>query len=156
MYQLTMTSPIGRLTLLSDGDRLTRILFPGEGSTEADGAEAGPDLPVLTAARDQLAEYFDGTRRSFDLPLEPGGTEFQRSVWRLLLGIPFGKTTTYGKLAGKLGNPKANRAVGAANGRNPLPIVVPCHRVIGSDGKLTGFAGGLPVKQWLLEHEGAR
>jgi len=156
MYQLTMTSPIGRLTLLSDGDRLTHILFPGEESTEADGAEAGPDLPVLAAARDQLAEYFDGTRRTFDLPLEPGGTEFQRSVWRLLLGIPFGKTTTYGQLAGKLGNPKANRAVGAANGRNPLPIVVPCHRVIGSDGKLTGFGGGLPVKQWLLEHEGAR
>lgn len=113
-----------------------------------------PDEPLLRRALEQLREYFAGARLSFDLPLDPvGGTPFQRRAWQALRAIPFGQTRSYGDQARAIGTPAAVRAVGAANGRNPLGIVVPCHRVIGSDGKLTGYGGGLPAKQWLLAHE---
>jgi methylated-DNA-[protein]-cysteine S-methyltransferase len=112
-----------------------------------------PEHKVLVKTEKQLTEYFAGERREFDLPLDMRGTPFQKEVWDALLGIPFGETKSYGDLAKQLGNPGAGRAVGAANGRNPISIVVPCHRVIGSSGKLTGFAGGLDVKARLLEME---
>ena len=108
---------------------------------------------MLVAAARQLAEYFAGRRRAFDLPLAPAGTPFQQQVWRQLLQIPFGSTCSYGALARAVGRPSASRAVGAANGRNPISIIIPCHRVIGSDGSLTGYGGGEPAKRWLLDHE---
>ena len=111
--------------------------------------------PVLDAIAAQLDEYFAGSRTSFDLPLAPEGTDFQRMVWHALATIPFGATCTYADIAARIGKPTAVRAVGAANGRNPIPIVLPCHRVIGADGSLTGFGGGLPTKRFLLELEGA-
>ena len=113
------------------------------------------DNALLRRARAQLDEYFAGARRTFDLPLSPAGTEFQRDVWTTLATIPYGETISYAQLATRVGRPSAMRAVGAANGRNPLPIVLPCHRVIGADGALTGFGGGLPTKQFLLKLEGA-
>jgi O-6-methylguanine DNA methyltransferase len=112
--------------------------------------------PVLTQARKQLAEYFAGKRTDFDLPLSATGTEFQESVWRALQEIPYGRTVSYGKIATRIGRPAAVRAVGAANGANPIAIVIPCHRVIGADGSLTGYGGGEPRKKWLLDHERAR
>ncbi|CAN5816502.1 hypothetical protein BH11MYX2_BH11MYX2_03350 [soil metagenome] len=108
---------------------------------------------VLDRAAKQLAEYFASKRSTFDLPLAPDGTDFQRKVWRALETIPFGETWSYGELAKRIGNPTASRAVGAANGQNPLWIIVPCHRVIGADGSLTGYAGGMTAKKWLLAHE---
>jgi methylated-DNA-[protein]-cysteine S-methyltransferase len=113
------------------------------------------DHPLLRETARQLAEYFAGARRVFDLPLAPRGTAFQCDVWTTLATIPFGETISYAQLASRVGKPTAVRAVGAANGRNPLPIVLPCHRVIGADGSLTGFGGGLPTKQFLLQLEGA-
>jgi methylated-DNA-[protein]-cysteine S-methyltransferase len=112
-------------------------------------------MDVLDRVESQLNEYFGGSRTTFDLPLEPSGTDFQLNVWELLRKIPYGVTTSYGELARRLGDPKASRAVGAANGANPIPIIVPCHRVVGSKGELTGFGGGIERKRWLLEHEGA-
>lgn len=144
---LTMPSPLGPLTLTARQNRLVSILFG-----EAAGSESGD--PVLREARRQLEEYFAGSRRDFDLPLGASGTPFQQQVWRALGTIPFGQTASYSDVARLIGRPRAVRAVGAANGRNPLAIVVPCHRVIGSDGQLTGYAGGLEVKCWLLAHEG--
>lgn len=114
-----------------------------------------PAAPPLPAARRQLIEYIHGERQTFDLPLAPSGTEFQRQVWRALVDIPFGETRSYGELARQLGRPDASRAVGAANGDNPIAVVIPCHRVIGSDGSLTGYGGGLPMKKFLLELENA-
>ena len=113
------------------------------------------DHPLLDPLATQLDEYFAGARRDFDLPLAPEGTDFQRTVWHALARIPYGDTTSYAQLADTIGHPSAVRAVGAANGRNPIPIVQPCHRVIGADGALTGFGGGLPTKRFLLELEGA-
>ena len=156
---LTCATPIGELTLESDGTHLTAVLFPGEKSRSLEPVtvleEMPADHPAFGPACRQLDEFFAGQRKAFDLPLKPLGTAFQLKVWRELLRIPYGQTSTYGELAKKLGNPRACRAVGAANGRNPLPIIVPCHRVIGSNGQLTGFAGGLEVKKRLLELEGA-
>jgi methylated-DNA-[protein]-cysteine S-methyltransferase len=151
LHVMTIPSPIGELSLYSDGSRLLRIGFP-EQVTEL--AERRDD-PILMACARQLKEYFDGTRRHFDLPLEPRGTEFQLRVWEALTQIPYGQTRSYRDIALAIGKPTAVRAVGAANGRNPLPIVVPCHRVIGSDGSLTGFAGGLEAKTRLLQLEGS-
>lgn len=157
---LRVDSPIGLLTLAADDDGLCRIEFPPPRASML----AGPHLVesarasrsrVLQDARDQLAEYFAGTRRTFDLPLAPHGTAFQRAVWTMLARIPYGETWSYGEVARSIEKPEAVRAVGAANGRNPIPIVLPCHRVIGADGSLTGFGGGLPTKQFLLELEGA-
>lgn len=146
---LTMPSPLGPLTLTSRENRLVSILFG-----EAAGSES--DDPVLREARRQLEEYFAGSRREFDLPLGASGTPFQEEVWSVLGTIPFGQTSSYSDVARLIGRPRAVRAVGAANGRNPLAIVVPCHRVIGSDGQLTGYAGGLDIKRWLLAHEAHR
>jgi methylated-DNA-[protein]-cysteine S-methyltransferase len=118
------------------------------------GAVRAPDSPPLPALRRQLAEYFAGRRAVFELPLAPRGTEFERAVWRALIEIPYGETRSYAEIARRIGRPQACRAVGRANGRNPLGIVVPCHRVIGSDGSLTGYGGGLEMKQYLLDLEG--
>ena len=143
-------TPVGRLRLVSDGEQLTAIvLAPGE-SSPADSGD-----PVLVECARQLQEYFAGERRQFDLPMRPRGTAFQHAVWQALAEIPYGEVRSYRDIATTLGKPKAVRAVGAANGRIPLPIVVPCHRVIGSDGSLTGFAGGLNMKRQLLALEGA-
>ena len=151
-----MDSPVGRLRLAADEEALRSIEFPSSRHPVALPADSiEDDNAILAATRAQLREYFDGARDRFDLPLGPVGTEFQRSVWFALAGIPFGATLSYAQLAAQVGRPSAVRAVGAANGRNPLPIVLPCHRVIGSDGSLTGFGGGLPAKQFLLELEGA-
>jgi methylated-DNA-[protein]-cysteine S-methyltransferase len=143
-------SPVGCLRLVSDGENLLRIEFP---QFHRDEGEQGRD-PVLASCAQQLAEYFRGERQHFDLPLGAQGTDFQRAVWGALSQIPHGETRSYRDIAAAIGNPSAVRAVGAANGRNPLPIVVPCHRVIGADGSLTGFAGGLKAKTCLLQLEG--
>lgn len=142
-------TPVGPLLLVASDGALTTLHFGGgPGPGERDDAD-----PVLVAAAEQLREYFAGDRKEFELPLAPVGTEFQRTVWERLREIPYGTTITYGELARRVGNPAASRAVGLANGRNPIAIVVPCHRVIGSDGKLTGFAGGMDTKRALLELE---
>ena len=142
------------MLIVGDASAVLQITFPTQG--RAAKAEAGwvesQRGPVGEAVR-QLREYFAGERTDFDLPLAPHGTEFQRSVWRHLQGIPYGATISYGELARRVGNSKASRAVGSANGKNPLPIVIPCHRVIAGDGTLGGFGGGLPMKQALLALE---
>jgi len=150
-------SPVGRLQLVASERGLAAILWENDKPSRVrfGGTVESGEHPVLDEAERQLGEYFAGTRRSFDLPLDFAGTDFQRQVWTALLRIPYGETRTYGELAAEIGNPAAVRAVGAANGRNPLSIVAPCHRVIGSTGNLTGFAGGLPVKAQLLELEAA-
>jgi len=156
-YFAYLDSPIDRLLLISSEEALIGLYM------DVPAIEAGPDLRVdaredpnagvLGLARQQLQEYFSGARRTFDLPLAFGGTGFQERVWRALSEIPYGETWSYGQLARYLGNPGASRAVGLANGRNPISIILPCHRVIGADGSLTGYGGGLPRKQWLLAHE---
>jgi len=154
MLYCYMASPVGDLLLAGDADSLFIIGFPqGKGLVEP-----APDW-IESEARfseecQQLAEYFDGTRKVFTLKLSPTGTAFQRQVLDALQEIPFGITCSYRDIAERIGRPKAVRAVGAANGRNPIPIVIPCHRVIGADGSLTGFGGGLAAKSWLLSHEG--
>ena len=156
MMYTHMHSPVGPLLLAADDDglRLIEINTPRHRMPRnADWREG--DNAVLEATRLQLDEYFAGTRRGFELPLAPRGTDFQRAVWWRLAEIPYGQTISYAQLATRVGKPSAMRAVGAANGRNPLPIVLPCHRVIGADGSLTGFGGGLPTKQFLLALEGA-
>jgi methylated-DNA-[protein]-cysteine S-methyltransferase len=156
-YTTTIHSPVGPLLALADDDGLRTIVLPnGAGNTRrtATAARTTPDHPTLRALRDQLHEYFAGTRSTFDLPLVPVGTEFQLRAWQALRKIPFGETRSYKQQAEAIGRPTAVRAIGAANGKNPLPIVVPCHRVIGADGSLTGFGGGLAAKRFLLELEG--
>lgn len=150
-----IASPIGDLTLVATDAALIAIRFPGEDDTRARVTTLAltPDHPVLRAAETQLSEYFGGVRRMFDLPLAPQGTPFRVTVWEALLAVPFGETCSYATIARRIGQPTATRAVGAANGRNPIPIVIPCHRVIGADGSLTGFGGGLPTKRFLLDHE---
>ena len=158
MYQtVTMDTPVGELRLIAGERGLRAVLWGAEDVARiatideaelVDGSNA-----VLEQAVTQLEEYFAGTRREFDLPFDPQGTPFQQSVWMVLRTIPYGRTISYGQQAGQLGDPNKARAVGAANGKNPLSIVVPCHRVIGSGGQLTGFAAGLDVKSWLLDHE---
>lgn len=153
-----LDSPLGKLTLTSDGSRLTGIHFPRrDGRPAVERAWRRDDAaPVLARARTQLAEYFAGKRTRFELPLRLEGTAFQQSVWRALLKVPFGRTSTYGALAAEIGRPTAARAVGAAVGANPLAVVVPCHRIIGAGGTLTGYAGGLARKTKLLALEGGR
>ncbi|HEY3851555.1 MAG TPA: methylated-DNA--[protein]-cysteine S-methyltransferase [Steroidobacteraceae bacterium] len=149
-------SPIGRLLLSTDGEALTGIYMHLRESPAPEMkdwvCDAGAGALPETAR--QLEEYFAGTRRDFDLPMRLAGTEFQRRVWKHLTDIRYGETLSYGELAKRIGNPNASRAVGLANGRNPIPILVPCHRVIGADGSLTGYGGGLDRKRWLLAHEG--
>ena len=149
-----LDTPIGTLLIAGDERAIHKIEFPDNGKAgqpEAGWTESARG-PVADAVR-QLREYFSGTRTEFDLPLAPQGTAFQRGVWKRLEEIPYGETISYGELAKRVGNPKASRAVGAANGQNPIPIVIPCHRVIGANGKLTGFGGGLPTKEKLLNLE---
>ncbi|UNK49236.1 methylated-DNA--[protein]-cysteine S-methyltransferase [Lysobacter sp. S4-A87] len=152
----TIDSPVGPLLLAVSEDGLHLIEFhtPRHPMPRGDDWREG-DHALLRAARRQLDEYFAGDRRQFELPLAPRGTPFQCEVWHTLAAIPYGETISYAQLAQRVGKPAAVRAVGAANGRNPLPLVLPCHRVIGSDGSLTGFGGGLPTKQFLLQMEGA-
>ena len=147
-------TPIGSLTVAADEHGLRHIRFENERHPIRRGDDWKHDTGAVREAREQLSQYFAGERREFDLPLHPLGTEFQRKVWRTLAEIPFGATWSYAELAQRIGDANATRAVGAANGRNPLPIVLPCHRVIGRDGSLTGFGGGLPIKRFLLDHEG--
>jgi methylated-DNA-[protein]-cysteine S-methyltransferase len=150
---LILDTPIGPLTVVATETSIVNIRFPGQ-SNEADGERVlRGDHPVLDRAVEQLDEYFAGARTDFDLPLEPTGTPFQRTAWTALETIPYGDTISYGEQARRLGDKNKSRAVGAANGQNPIPIVVPCHRVVGSNGHLTGFGGGIDTKAWLLDHE---
>ncbi len=153
--QTLIDTPIGTLTLIASDEGLTRILFDGE-TLESTGLDEPPivdDDPVLATAEAQLQEYFAGDRKDFDLPLDLRGTEFQVEAWEALASVPYGETTSYGEQAERIGRPGAFRAVGAANGKNPVPIVLPCHRIVGANGSLTGFAGGLALKQQLLALE---
>ena len=149
-----LNTAIGALTIAADDSGLRYVLFENN-KYVPDRQYWQRDVGPTRLAREQLQQYFAGERQTFDLQLSPVGTEFQQKTWAMLAQIPFGKTWSYGELAGNIAAPKAVRAVGAANGRNPLPIILPCHRVIGSNGSLTGFGGGLATKKWLLDHEGA-
>ncbi len=156
IHYTRIDSPIGPLLLAASDAGMHTIEFQDAKHPVKRGDDWEQSAhPLLERARRQLEEYFAGKRRSFDLPLAPQGTPFQRQVWQTLAGIGYGETLSYGQLAARVGRPTASRAVGAANGRNPLPIVLPCHRVIGADGSLTGFGGGLPTKRFLLRLEGA-
>jgi methylated-DNA-[protein]-cysteine S-methyltransferase len=152
----TMASPVGELTLVASGQGLAAILWENDDPDRVRLGDMREDAahPVLVETERQLGEYFAGQREAFDLPLHFHGTDFQKRVWEQLLAIPFGETRSYGEIARALGQPTASRAVGAANGKNPISIVAPCHRVIGTNGALTGFAGGLAAKQRLLALEG--
>ena len=155
MWYDEFNTPVGKLTIAADAIGLRHVRFQTERHPIRVDSDWKRDTNALREAREQLLAYFAGERREFDLPLQPVGTDFQLKVWNTLAEIPFGVTWSYGDVARRIGDPTASRAVGAANGRNPLPIVLPCHRVIGSDGSLTGFGGGLPIKRFLLDHEGA-
>jgi methylated-DNA-[protein]-cysteine S-methyltransferase len=159
-------TPIGRIGILDDGRAITEIRFlPGARNTQsgepgcsADTDPAASDrvweeTELIREAFQELSEYFKGFRKEFQVPLNPRGTEFQQSVWKVLQSIPYGETRSYGQVAAEAGNPKAARAVGMANNRNPIPIMIPCHRVIGADGRLIGYGGGLPIKEYLLRLE---
>lgn len=148
-YWTTTDSPVGPLLLTSDGRALTRVLF----DADPDPDWSAQPCDLLDRAVEQLREYFAGERTEFDLPLAPDGTPFQRRVWEALRTIPYAETISYRQLADRVGNPSASRAVGLANGRNPISLVVPCHRVIGADGSLTGYGGGLDRKRTLLDLE---
>ena len=153
IYFDQMPSPIGPLFLVADDEGLREVRFELEKRPHEPLHDWVHSAQKLAQVRRQLEEYFSGTRLVFDLSLKPVGTAFQQSVWGALTTIPYAATTSYGQISQQILRPKASRAVGAANGRNPIPIIIPCHRVIGSNGTLTGFAGGLAAKQWLLEHE---
>jgi methylated-DNA-[protein]-cysteine S-methyltransferase len=151
MIHSYVDSPLGPLLLTGDGEALTGLYTDQHGRKPAElGHRADEEF---AEARTQLEEYFAGRRTSFDLPLKPGGTAFQQAAWQALREIPYGSTMTYREVAQEIGNPKAVRAVGSANSRNPISIIIPCHRVVGSDGKLVGYAGGFHAKRWLLDHE---
>lgn len=159
-YAQIFDSPVGRLVVTVDSrDRVTRLLFARDRDPESLLANVREPFKWNSdrcqAAQNQVNEYFAGSRRSFELDLKPHGTAFQKTVWSALQTIPFGETRSYGELAQEIGKSGASRAVGRANGTNPIAIIVPCHRVIGADGSLTGFGGGIDAKRFLLEHEGA-
>lgn len=151
---LTMSSPLGRLTLIADTDSLVALYVGNEEKPLLKSANNNPHHPILKKAQIQLEEYFNGSRQTFNLPINPKGTPFQQKAWKALQQINYGEVWSYGQQAKYLKNPKAQRAVGGANGKNPLPIIIPCHRVVGSTGKLTGFSGGMKMKIYLLKHEG--
>lgn len=146
-----LNTPIGVLELYASENYLTEIIFLNKKSVTT----CNPEHPVLKQAEKELEEYFSGERKSFDVPLELEGTEFQQEVWNALRTIPYGKAISYGELAKKLGDPNKMRAVGSANGKNPIPIIVPCHRVIRADNTIGGYSGGIERKKFLLKHEGA-
>ncbi|WP_395090730.1 methylated-DNA--[protein]-cysteine S-methyltransferase [Armatimonas sp.] len=155
-YFTSFETSLCTLLLTSNGEALTGIYLPPDhrhAPTHQANWQESSNLPVFMAAKAQLTEYFAGTRAVFNLPLATSGTDFQKTVWAELAKIPYGQTLSYGELAARIGNPKASRAVGLANGKNPLSIVVPCHRVIGASGKLTGYGGGLARKEALLALE---
>jgi methylated-DNA-[protein]-cysteine S-methyltransferase len=159
---MRLSTPVGELVLWADDDGLIHLVLPGAARprqpADAEADDGGQDVAIhhhLLEAATQLDEYFAGERTSFDLALDPQGTPFQRRVWFALADIPYGKTTSYAELARRVGSPKAFRAVGQANGKNPLAIILPCHRVINSDGSIGGYGGGLPMKRQLLALEGA-
>lgn len=158
LFYKEMESPVGKLKLVASANALLAVLWERERPNRVKLAmlQHDPQQPILIETERQLGEYFAGTRNQFDLPLEPAGTEFQKKVWRALREIPFGQTRSYLDLAKSIGSAKAVRAVGAANGKNPLSIVVPCHRIVGASGALTGFAGGLEAKAKLLALEARR
>lgn len=153
-----ITSPIGILTLVTDNKSLVQIDWenPGSAAVKRNPENEDKNHPVLLQAAEELNEYFAGKRQSFTIDVDPEGTEFQKKVWKALLTIPFGKTKTYGEVAALIGNRDAVRAVGGAANKNPVPVIIPCHRVIGADGKLVGFGGGLERKEFLLEIEGKK
>ena len=163
--QMVLPTPVGPLVLIASTRGLRAVLWspddahrvpgvaPDEMPSRSDEAPPRSAGVILQQAAEELDEYFEGTRRSFDVPLDPVGTAFQQQAWAALRTIPYGETVTYGEQAERLGDRRKARAVGAANGRNPISIIVPCHRVVGSNGALTGFGGGLDVKAWLLDHE---
>lgn len=150
LHTLEIPSPLGQLRLFARADALCGVYLPAQ---PAPTASPAPRDPLLLRAAQQLHEYFAGTRQQFDIPLHLEGTDFQRRVWQALREIPFAATRSYAELAAAIDHPRAVRAVGTANGKNPISIIVPCHRVLGSDGSLTGYAGGPPAKRWLLDHE---
>lgn len=152
-----MPSPVGPLLLAADNTALRLVEFSPAGKKTSPDPQWQENAAhsVLIETQAQLEAYFSGKRKAFSIELAPRGTEYQCTVWSELQRIPYGTTVSYGELARRLGNPNGSRAVGAANGRNPIPIIIPCHRVIGADGSLTGFGGGLPIKQFLLRLEGA-
>lgn len=154
-YRAVCDSPVGPLTIVASDAGVRAVLWPDDDPKRVrlDEMIERPDHPVLAQAARQLTEYFAGARQDFDVALDPIGTEFQQSAWQALRTIPFGETVSYGQQAERMGDKRKARAVGAANGRNPISIIVPCHRVVGSNGSLTGFAGGLDTKAWLLDHE---
>ena len=152
-YSLSVETPIGKITLTSDGRAVTGVTLPGGAPAEK---SAETRTPLLEKAAGQLLEYFRGERQKFDLPLAPAGTAFQRKIWRELERIPFGTVATYGEIAARAGIPKGARAVGQANHCNPVPILIPCHRVVAAGGKLGGYGGGTALKIRLLELEGVR
>jgi methylated-DNA-[protein]-cysteine S-methyltransferase len=154
VYDVVPT-PIGRLIVASDGSAIAGVWMANADPEDASWTHRRGEDALLVQTREELLAYFDGRLRAFDVPLAPNGTDFQRRVWQELRKIPYGTTVSYATVARRVSNMAAVRAVGAANGRNPIPIIVPCHRVIGSDGSLTGFGGGLDRKRWLLRHEGA-
>lgn len=155
VYYTELESPIGTLLITGDGNAITGLHMERQASRPVIGEHWHRDDPRFRDAREQLTAYFEGRLHRFDLPLAGTGTAFQQTVWKALREIPYGETVTYGQLAGRIGNRNASRAVGLANGRNPIGIIVPCHRVIGANGSLTGYAGGIERKQWLLAHERA-
>ena len=153
MYYQQMSCPFGTVHLYATEQHLKALLFKPWAKIEKSVLTQQSNA-VLEQTKSQLNEYFEGTRQTFSIPLESQGTDFQKQVWQTLTTIPFGTTWNYGQLATAIGNKNASRAVGAANGKNPISIIVPCHRVIGANGTLTGYAGGLNAKEWLLKHEG--
>ena len=153
LYESVMKTPVGSLRLLASERGVAGIYFEDHKNMPQRSALPNDDHPILKTIALQLQQYFEGTRQRFEVPLDPQGTDFQKQVWSALTEIPYGQTESYGQLAARLGNPQASRAVGRANGLNPISIIVPCHRVVGASGKLTGYAGGLETKQWLLQHE---
>jgi methylated-DNA-[protein]-cysteine S-methyltransferase len=148
-----LPSPLGDLLAVRDDDGLTGLYLPTGKHPKAVHPSWTRDDDAFDDVRGQLAEYFDGTRRTFDLPLHAAGSDFQKRAWTALLDIPYGETSSYGKQAAAIGSPDGARAVGLANGQNPISIIVPCHRVVGANGSLTGYGGGLDAKRWLLSHE---
>lgn len=154
-YFSTMDSPIGEILLVGDGESLTRLAMEEQKYFSGIQDNWQRNDKMFQDIRDQLEAYFAGKLQDFDVQIAPDGSEFQLKVWQALRDIPYGKTESYGSLAQRIESPNAARAVGLANGHNPISIIVPCHRVIGADGKLTGYGGGIERKRWLLEHEGA-
>jgi methylated-DNA-[protein]-cysteine S-methyltransferase len=161
LSRVQIDSPVGELTLIASHEHLFGVSFGEAGSRPTKVADLIAQATVcepsqhrlLAESVSQLEEYFRGARREFDLPLWPLGTEFQKAAWQVLREIPYGETLNYARQAERAGSPKGSRAVGSANGRNPIAIIIPCHRVIGADGSLTGFGGGMDAKRWLLDHE---